>query len=270
MYRISAVGGSFTRDLRELLGARDLFLILLAKELRVRYQQTALGAVWVVLQPLIPALIFALVFGRFAKLPSDGSPYLAFALTGLLAYQLFSTTVSRAGTSLMRDGQLIAKVYFPRAVLPLASGAASIIDFGVGLLVAVLVTVASGVAVGWRVLAIPLVAAEALALGLGVGLIVAVLGARRRDAMIALPFVLQALLYASPILYSATLVPSEYRTLYGLNPIVGIAEGLRWALLGGDAPPASDLLPAAVAAIASVAIGLLVFTRAAPSLSDVI
>lgn len=269
-HRITAEAPSIAGQVRELLGAGHLFRMLFVRELRVRYKQTALGVAWVVLQPLVPALIFALVFGAFAKLPSGGTPYFLFALSGLVIFGLFSNAVSRAGTAFIRDGQLVSKVYFPRALLPLASGSAAIVDFAVGMAALLVLMLATGAAPTIALLAAPLIALLALALGLAVGLAVSALSAHYRDFAIAIPFVLQVLMYASPVVYSAELVPPQLRATYDLNPLVVITEVFRSALLGTAAPSTPELgLALAVSALV-VIVSVLVFSRVSRDLTDIL
>ena len=269
-HRISPEPPPLRQRLRELLGARDLFVILFARELQVRYKQTALGVVWVLLQPLVPAIIFAVVFGAFARLPSAGAPYLLFALSGLVLYGLFSGGVSRAGNSLIRDGGLITKIYFPRAILPLASGSAGIVDFLVGLAVILVLMVALGQALTLAVVVIPLIVALTLALALGLGMAIAALTAHYRDFGHVVPFVLQLLLYGSPVAYSMEILPSSLANVYALNPLVPLIEAFRWSLLGTPAPTAGQILLGSVSGLVAVAAGIVVFTRASRDMADVI
>jgi len=245
-------------------------MILLGRELRVRYKQTALGVVWVLLQPLVPAIIFAVVFGSFARLPSAGAPYLLFALSGLVLYGLFSTAVSRAGTSLVRDGGLISKVYFPRVVLPLASGSAGVVDFLVGLAVILVLMVALGQALTVAVIAIPLIVGLTLTLALGLGIAISALSANYRDFGYVVPFVLQLLLYGSPVAYSMEILPSSFANAYALNPLVPLIEAFRWALLGTPAPTAGQILLGSVSGAVMIVAGILVFSRATRDIADVI
>jgi lipopolysaccharide transport system permease protein len=269
-HRISPQPSPLGERLRELFGARDLFMILLGRELRVRYKQTALGIVWIVLQPLVPAIILAIVFGSFARLPSADAPYLLFALSGLVLYGLFSSSVSRAGNSLVRDGGLISKIYFPRALLPLASGSAGIVDFLVGLAVILVLMVALGYFPTVAVAAVPLIVALTLALALGLGMAVAALSAHYRDFGIAVPFVLQLLLYASPVVYSMEILPETLAKLLALNPLVPLLEAFRWSLLGTPAPTTDQILLGSASGLVLVSAGLLVFSRASRDMADVI
>lgn len=268
--RITPEPPSIAAQVHEVLGAGDLFRMLFMRELRVRYKQTALGVIWVVLQPLVPALIFAVVFGAFAKLPSGGTPYFLFALSGLVLFGLFSNAASRAGNAFIRDGQLVSKVYFPRAILPLASGSAAIVDFAVGFVAVLILMLASGLVPTVAVLAAPVFALLALVLGLAFGLAIAALSAHYRDFAIAVPFALQVLLYASPVVYSLELVPVDVRAAYGLNPLVALTEGFRSTLLGTAYPSLGELaIGIGVGAIA-VMLSVVVFSRVSRDLTDIL
>jgi lipopolysaccharide transport system permease protein len=269
-HRISPQPPPLALRLRELLGARDLFLILLGRELRVRYKQTALGVVWVILQPLVPAIILAIVFGAFARLPSGGVPYLLFALSGLVLYGLFSSTVTWSGNSLIRDGGLITKIYFPRALLPLASGSAGIVDLLVGLAVILVLMIPLGYPPTPALVALPFIVALTLGLALGIGMGVAALGAHYRDFMLVVPFVLQLLLYASPVVYSMEILPPRLAGFLALNPLVPLIEGFRWSLLGTPPPTPEQVVLGSASGLLMVVVGLLVFTRASRYMADVI
>ena len=267
---ISPAPPSITEQLRELAAARDLFSILMVRELKVRYRQTALGAVWVILQPLVPALIFTAVLGTFARLPTGGTPYLFFALSGLVLYGLFSSAASRAASAFIRDGALISKVYLPRSVLPLAAGAASIVDFVVGAALLLVLLVASGWLPAAPLLLAPLIGVLALGLGLAFGLAFAGLSARYRDFLIAVPFVLQVLLYASPVIYSTELVPSSWRFLYSLNPMTALIEAFRWSLFGTSALEPGQIALGLAVGVAATFAAVLVFSRSTRDLTDVL
>jgi len=254
----------------ELWAYRDLLSILSERNLKLRYKQTALGVIWVVLQPLIAALIFAVIFGGFAQLPTDGSPYLLFAFSGTLIWNLVSNSISRAGNSLVGDERLISKVYFPRMIIPAASIVAVVVDFLIGLVVLGILLVLYQQPLTPALLTLPLFVALALVLALGMSLLISALNVYYRDFSYVLPFFLQVWMYASPVAYSASLVPEQWQALYSLNPMVGIILGFRWAVLGDTAFPAFPLLISAIAAIAMLVIGGLVFQRVEQSFADVI
>lgn len=257
-------------DLRELWAYRDLLIILTERNLKLRYKQTALGVIWVILQPLIAALIFAVIFGGFARLPTDGSPYLLFAFAGTLIWNLVANSLTRAGNSLVGDTNLISKVYFPRMIIPLASIAAVIIDFLIGLAVLAVMLVAYQQPFTLNLLALPLIIALALALAFGFSLLISALNVYYRDFTYVLPFAVQVWLYASPVAYSVSIVPEALLPLYSLNPMVGIILGFRWAILGDIAFPALPLLISLILSAAMVVVGALVFQRVQQSFADVI
>lgn len=254
----------------ELWAYRDLLIILSGRNLKLRYKQTALGVIWVVLQPLIAALIFAVIFGGFAQLPTDGSPYLLFAFAGTLIWGLVSNSLSRAGTSLVGDVNLISKVYFPRMIIPMSAIAAVIVDFLIGLIVMGVLLVLYQQPLTPALLTLPLFIVLALVLALGLSLLISALNVYYRDFAYILPFFLQVWMYASPVAYSASIVPEQWQTLYALNPMVGIILGFRWALLGEIPFPAFPLLISVIASIAFLVIGGLVFQRVEQSFADVI
>lgn len=265
---ISARRGTFGVGLSELWAYRDLLLMLAMRDVRLRYKQTALGVVWVVLQPLAAALIFAAVFGRLAGVPTDGSPYVVFVFAGLLPWTLVSAVVQRAGNSLIADARLISKVYFPRLAIPLASTGAVLVDFLVSLAVMAVLLGVHDVAASPRLLAVPLFLLLGLMVGVGASLWVAALSVRYRDFTYAVPFLVQIWLFASPVVYASSLVQGRLGLLFSLNPLVGVIDGFRWALLGrADLDPASVALSAAVAT-ALAATGALAFTRVERTLAD--
>jgi lipopolysaccharide transport system permease protein len=249
---------------------RDLLLILATRDVRLRYRQTALGVIWVVLQPLAAALIFAVIFGRLGGLPSDGSPYVLFVLSGLLPWNFFAGALQRAGNSLIADARLISKVYFPRLLIPLASTAAVLIDLAVTLAVFGGLMLVFRVPLTWRLLALPLFLALTIITAVGVSLWLSALNVQYRDFMYALPFVVQIWMYASPVVYATSLLPEPWRAMYSLNPAVGFIEGFRWSLLGSNTLEPAMLVVAAAAALASLVSGAFVFRRIERGFADVL
>ncbi len=268
--RIRPSRGWASLNLAELWSYRDLLLILAGRDVKLRYRQTALGVIWVILQPLLAATIFAVVFGLFARLPSDGRPYGLFVLCGLLPWSFISGAVQRAGNSLVSEARLISKVYFPRLLIPLASSAAVLIDLAVSLLVLALAMAIYRVAPGWRVLALPLFVLLGLLLGAGASFWLSALNVRYRDFMYALPFLLQMWLYASPVVYASSLVPERWRWLYSLNPAVGVIEGFRWSLLGSDTLTAPMLAASTLVGLILFVSGAYFFRRVERSFADII
>jgi lipopolysaccharide transport system permease protein len=207
-------------------------MILAGRDIKLRYKQTVLGVVRVVLQPLVAALIFAVMFGRFAKLPSDGHPYLLFVFAGVVIWNYFAAVLQRGGNSLLADSRLITKVYFPRLIVPLASTFSAMIDLAVSLTVLGVLLMIYGVMPTWRLLTLPLFIGLAALTATGVSLWLTALNVRYRDFVHAMPFMLQVWMFASPVAYATSIVPEQWRLLYGLNPAVAFIEGLRWAVLG--------------------------------------
>jgi lipopolysaccharide transport system permease protein len=243
-------------NLRELWTYRDLLMILAGRDVKLRYKQTGLGVTWVVLQPLVAALIFSLMFGRFARLPSDGQPYLLFVFSGLVIWNYFASVLQRAGNSLITDQRLITKVYFPRLAIPLASTFSALIDLCVSLTVLGIFMAFYGVAPTWRLLALPFFVLLAALTATGVSLWLSALNVKYRDFAHAMPFMLQVWMFASPVAYAASLVPEKWRLLYSINPAVAFVEGARWSILG------TGSLTAPMVAM-TAALGLLVFVGGA-------
>lgn len=268
--RIEPQRGWARIDLRELWRFRDLLIILALRDVKLRYKQTALGVIWVILQPLAAALIFAVIFGRFANLPSEGAPYLLFVFAGTLAWNIFGGAVQRAGNSLITDSRLISKVYFPRISIPMASSAAVLVDFAVALVVMIALLFAYGYGITWNILALPLMLLIVLVNAVGVSLFFSALNVYYRDFMYALPFLLQVWMYASPVVYSADLVPAALKPIYALNPMVGVIDGFRWALIGRGEFPALTVGLAALIGVLAFFGGALVFQRVERNFADVI
>ena len=239
-------------NFRELWKYRDLLWILAGRDVKLRYKQTALGITWVVLQPLVGAVIFAVIFGQFGKLPSDGHPYLLFVFSGLLPWNYFAGALQRAGNSLLTDSRLVSKVYFPRLFIPVASTAAVLIDFAVTLAVFGVLMLVYRVPLTWHILALPFFLLLTTVVAVGASLWLSAFNVQYRDFMYALPFLIQVWMYVSPVVYATSIVPARWQTLFSLNPAVGFIEGFRWSLLGS-----STLTPQMV--INSMIGGLLVF-----------
>jgi lipopolysaccharide transport system permease protein len=262
-------------DLAELWRFRDLLMSLAARDLRLRYKQTALGVAWVVLQPLMAAGIFSFVFGKLANFPSHGVPYFLFSFAGLLGWNLFSNTVTKTSTCLVGNQPLISKVFFPRLVLPLSVVPSVLVDFAVGAAMLAVLLALCRHAPGTSVLLLPLWMAVLLLLALGVGLWTAALTVSYRDVQHILPVALQALLYASPIAYAlsdvlAKLPHAWQRCLYLLNPLAAPLEAFRWSVLGVTRPPALPLACAAAGSLAVFLLGAYTFKRMERSFADVI
>jgi lipopolysaccharide transport system permease protein len=254
----------------DLWAYRDLLWSLADRDLRLRYRQTVLGVAWVVLQPLLGALIFTFVFGVVAGLPSDGVPYFRFTFASLAGWGLFAGIVNRASASLVQNSGLIAKVWFPRAVLPASTVPAALLDFAVALVVLLAMMFAAGTVPGAGFLLAPLWALALVFLAMGLGLIGAALMVSYRDVQHILPVAMQLLLYASPVAYAASNVPERYRALYFVNPVATLLEGLRASLLGTPAPAASLVIAALATTLAVLVLGALLFRRLERRFADVI
>ena len=265
--RIEPSGGA--AEWLELWAFRDLFLILAQRDVKLRYRQTALGIVWVILQPLVAALIFAVIFGALANLPSDGVPYLLFVFAAILPWNLFASGLQRAGNSLISDARLITKIYFPRAIIPLASTSSVLLDFGVAGAVMLVLMVINQTPLMLTTLMLPALVAIALTVTVGVSFFFSALNVYYRDFAYALPFVIQAWMYASPVVYSSSLIPEQWRFLYNLNPMVGVIDGFRWSLLGGQIPILA-IAESALVGIAMLIAGAWVFRRVERSFADVV
>ncbi len=257
-------------NLRELWEYRDLLLFLTWRDVLVRYKQAALGVAWAVLQPLLTMLIFSVIFGRLAKLPSDGIPYPLFSYAALLPWQLFAGALQHASISLVNNANLLTKVYFPRLVIPIAAVAAALMDFAIAFGVLLGLLVAYGIQPTWAVLTLPLFVLLALLTALAVGLWLSALNVQYRDVQHMIPFLVQAWMYASPVAYSAGLIPSGgWRLVYGLNPLAGVIQGFRWALLGTQ-PPDGLMAVSVGMVIVLLVSGLFYFRRMEKTYADVV
>ena len=219
---------------RELWDYRELFFFLAWRDILVRYKQTTIGIVWALGRPLITMLVFTLVFSKLARLPSDGAPYPILILAALLPWQFFSSAFSSAGDSLINNAGMISKVYFPRLVIPASTLIVSFVDFLISAVILVGLMIWYGFAPSLRMLALPIFIFLAFSAALGVGLWIAALNVKYRDFRIIVPFVVQLGLYISPVGFSSTIIPEQWRLLYSLNPMVGVIDGFRWAILGSN------------------------------------
>ena len=260
----------FHLGLKDLWIYRDLLIILAGRDVKLRYKQTILGIVWVILQPLVTSIIFTIIFGNFAGMPSDGTPYILFVFAGLLPWNLFSSSLSRAGGSLVSNAGLISKIYFPRLVVPIASVGAILIDFFVAFLVTLILMVYFGIPFTWRLAALPYFLLITLLTSMGVSLLISSLSVYYRDFIYALPFLIQAWTYASPVVYSLSIIPIQWRWLVSINPAIGFIEGFRWALLGSQGLTQDMFIISSVSSVLFFLIGLIVFRRVERGFADVI
>lgn len=266
--RIGAGAATPLRTVREIWHYRDLFSALGTRDLRLRYRQTFLGIAWVVLQPLLAAGIFAFVFGSIARVPTDGQPYMLFALAALAGWNFFSAVLTRASTSLIQNPQLVTRVYFPRLILPLAVVPAALVDLAVTLVAFAVIALAQGHGFDARLAGLPAAIALMGALALGAGFGAAALAVRYRDVQYLLPVGIQLLLYASPVAYSASAVPARWQTFYYANPLAAPVELMRWSLLGTPAPAPRAIAYSAAAAVLLLVIGASIFRGIEQSFAD--
>lgn len=247
-------------DLADIWRYRDLLYFLVWRDLKVRYKQTVLGAMWAILQPVLTMVLFSVVFGALAHLPSDGIPYPIFTFTALLPWQLFAYSLSQSSNSLVDNQNLVKRIYFPRVIIPLSSVFAGLADFAIAFSVLVCMMLIYGIQPSIRLLSIPLFVLFAMGTAVGVGLWLSALNVKYRDVRYTIPFLTQFWMYASPIAYSSSLVPERWHLLYGLNPMAGVVEGFRWALLGRSGAVPS-LIWASVSVVALMLVGGLVYFR---------
>ena len=261
---------SIGSSLKELWTFRELLLILSEREVSLRYRQTFLGVTWVVIQPLLTSVIFTIIFGKLMKAPSDNVAYEIFTFAGLLSWNLFSQSLQRAGISLTKDIRLITKIFFPRIIIPLASTLSTLIDFAVSLIILFILMPFYKTPFLLNLLIIPILLVFNVLLAAGVGIIFASLNVYYRDFTYVLPFVVQIWMYASPLAYSAKLIPQNWSWVYNINPIVGIINGFRWAVFGNSAFPTSSLIYSAISSIVIFFVSLVIFNRLERSFADVI
>lgn len=254
---------------RELWDYRELLYFLTLRDIKVRYKQTALGAAWAVIQPFFMMLVFSLFFGRLAKVPSDGIPYPVFAFCALLPWQLFAHALTESSNSLVANERLITKVYFPRLIVPLAAVLGGLVDFAVAFVILLVMMAYYGIVPTLAIVTLPAFILLAIMTALGAGLWLSALNVKYRDVRYTINFMIQFWLFATPVAYPSSIVPERWRALYGLNPMAGVVEGFRWALLGKQPPGA--MLAVSVAVVIAILIGgLYYFRRMEQEFADVV
>jgi lipopolysaccharide transport system permease protein len=259
--RINARRGWLALDLAELWAYRELLYFFVWRDIKVRYKQTVIGAAWAILQPVLTMVVFSLIFGRLAKIPSQGLPYPIFYYCALLPWMYFATAMQSATNVVVEQQRVITKVYFPRVVLPISSVLSGLLDFAISFAVFVVMLLYYRIAPTPAVIWLPAFLLLAVLTSLGVGLWLSALNALYRDVRYVLPFLVQFWLFASPVAYPSSLVPAKWRWLYGLNPMAGVIEGFRWALTGHGQPPGA-LLAASSAGVVLLVLGGLVYYHA--------
>ncbi len=269
-YDIRPDRGLFDLDLGAVWRYRELLYVLTKRDIQVLYKQAALGAAWAIVQPLFAVAIFSIIFGIFARMPSDGIPYPIFAFAGVLPWTYFAEATRRASSGLVNDAELIRKIYFPRLIMPLANVTAPLLDFCIAFGVLLILMLIYGITPSWTLLVVPLLIAIAALLALAIGLWLAPINVRFRDIKHTLPFIIQVWMYASPIVYPLSMVPQEWQWAYSLNPMVGVIEGFRWAVFGQGAPNFAALGVSAIVITLLLAGGLIFFRRMERSFADMI
>ena len=266
--RIEPPRGLFELRLREVWAYRELLYFFVWRDVKIRYKQTVIGVLWVVLQPVLTMLIFTLFFGRLAKLPSQGLPYPVFYFAALVPWTYFAYALQMTTNVVVDNQKLITKVYFPRLILPISSALSGLVDFAIGFVVLAIFTVAYGIRPSLAALWLPVLLILAVFTALGVGLWLSALNALYRDVRYVVPFLVQFWMFASPVVYPSSLVPEKWQWLYGLNPMTGVIDGFRWAITGqGQAP--SLILLASSAVVALVVLGgLFFFNRMEGAVTD--
>jgi len=257
-------------NLGELWHYRELIYFLVWRDVKVRYKQTVLGAAWAILQPFLTMVVFSVFFGELAGMPSGDVPYPIFSYTALLPWQLLEGGISKAGGSLVSSRNLVTKVYFPRMSVPLAPVVAGLVDFALAFVVLLLMMVYYGMRPTSAVWTLPLFLLLALVTALGAGLWLAALNVSYRDVGHVIPFLVRVWFFLTPITYAISIVPPGYRFVYALNPMVGVVEGFRWAMLGSAAPPLALILPSVGVAALLLASGAMYFRRMERTFADVV
>ena len=268
--RIRPSRGWVSLELRELWAYHELLYFLVWRDIKVRYKQTALGAAWAIIQPFCTMVVFSLFFGRLARVPSDGVPYPIFSYAALVPWTFFASGLAQASNSLVGSANLVKKVYFPRLTIPISTVLSGVIDFALAFVVLLGMMAYYDIYPTSNVVWLPALLLLALVTSLGVGLWLAALNVQFRDVKYIVPFLTQFWMFATPIAYPSTLLSEPWRTLYGLNPMVGVVEGFRWALLGTETRPGPIIGASAVAALLLLASGAYYFRRMEKSFADLV
>jgi len=255
--------------LQELWSYRELLYFLTWRDIKLRYKQTALGAAWVIIQPLFTMILFTLLFGKLARMPSDNVPYPLFAYAGLVPWTFFSNAIANSGNSLVGNSGLISKVYLPRVYIPAGAVGAGLLDFAIASLLLIPMLIYYQISISWQLVFLPLFALLATILALSVGMWLAALNVRYRDVRYAIPFLVQLWLFASPVIYPASIVPQKWRWLLALNPITGVIEGFRASILGKGFDMAT-ILPSLIVTLLLLILSFLAFRRVEDTFADIV
>lgn len=268
--RIDPPSAWASMNFRELWDYRELLYFLIWRDVKVRYKQTVLGAAWAIIQPFFMMVVFSLFFGRLARMPSDGIPYPVFAFCALLPWQLFAHALTESSNSIVANERLITKVYFPRLIVPIAAVLSGLIDFCIAFIILLVMMAYYGIVPGWAIITLPGLILFAIITALAVGLWLSALNVQYRDVRYTINFLMQVWLFATPVAYSSSIVPERWRALYGLNPMAGVVEGFRWALLGKTEPPGALLWVSVAVVILLLAGGLFYFRRMEQQFADIV
>jgi len=268
--RIAPTQGLLNLNLRELWAYRELLYFFVWRDLKVRYKQTAIGAAWAVLQPLMTMVVFSLFFGKLAKMPANGLPYPVFYYCALLPWIYFASSLQSATNVVTDQQRVITKIYFPRVILPISAVLSGLVDFAISFLVLLVLMIYYGIAPTGAMLWLPVFLLLAIFTALGVGLWLSALNAFYRDVRYVVPFLVQFWMFASPVAYPSSLVPEQWRWLYGLNPMAGVIEGFRWSLTAQGLPPGSMMAASAACVAAIVVGGFMYFRSIEGTIADVV
>lgn len=268
--RIEPSKGWVSLRLQELWDYRELLYFLTWRDIKVRYKQTVLGAAWAIIQPFFTMIVFSLFFGKLAKVPSDGIPYPIFSYAALVPWTFFAQSLNQASNSLVNSASMIKKVYFPRLAMPLAAVLASLVDFVLAFVVLLAMMIYYGITPTVNVIWLPFFLLLALVTTLGASLWLSAMNVQFRDVRYTIPFVTQIWLFITPIAYPSSLLSQPWRTLYGLNPMAGVVEGFRWALLGTDTAPGPIVAVSSLVAVILLVTGALYFRRMEKTFADVV
>ncbi len=256
--------------LRELWEYRELLFFFAWRDIKVRYRQTVMGVLWAIIQPILTMVIFSLFFGRLANIPSDGLPYPVFSFAALVPWTFFANALTQASNSLVLSGNMLKIIYFPRLALPIATVLAGVIDFALAFIVLLCIMLYYGLVPTVNIIWLPFFALLALITSIGVSLWLAAMNVQFRDVRYTIPFITQAWLFVTPIAYPSSLLPDSLRIVYGLNPMAGVVEGFRWALLGTDTAPGPMLIVSSVVALTLLVSGAFYFRRMENTFADVV
>jgi len=257
-------------NLKELWEYRELLYFMVWRDIKVRYKQTVLGAAWAIIQPFFTMIVFSLFFGKLARIPSDDVPYPIFSFTALVPWTFFANGLTQSSNSLVGNDSLIKKVYFPRLIIPISSVLSGLLDFVIAFIVLLGMMAYFNIVPTWNVVWLPLLLLLAFITSIGVGLWFSTLNVEYRDVRYIIPFVTQFWLFASPIAYPSSLLSEPWRTIYGINPMVGVVEGFRWALLGTDTAPGITIFISSLVALIILVTGVFYFRRMEKTFADVI